>query len=334
MKNFQHIQSAHCENGVTSSLLQNNNLNGITEPLAFGIGSGLFFIQLPFLKVNGGPAISFRTMPGAIFKRTCKNLNVSVQKKKYSSKEKSLTELNELLDQGLAVGVQVGVYNLPYFPVEYRFHFNAHNIIIYGREGDNYLVSDPTMEVTTTLTADELTEVRFAKGALAPKGHMYLPKEFDPESVDFAYAIKKGIKRNCRDMLRIPGKFAGVKGIGNTAQKITKWRDQLGVRKAGLYLGQIIRMQEEIGTGGGGFRYLYGAFLEEAYEHIPNDDLLELSNEFTKAGDMWRNSAVAMAQILKGRKTEQADFNEISERLIAIQSLETKAFKKLDKLKF
>ena len=55
MKNFQHIQSAHCENGVTSSLLQNNNLNGITEPLAFGIGSGLFFIQLPFLKVNGGP---------------------------------------------------------------------------------------------------------------------------------------------------------------------------------------------------------------------------------------------------------------------------------------
>ena len=42
--NFEHMQSAHCENGVTRSLLKNIGVHQITEPLAFGIGSGLFFV--------------------------------------------------------------------------------------------------------------------------------------------------------------------------------------------------------------------------------------------------------------------------------------------------
>ena len=48
--NFTHHQSAHCENGVASNLLKNNGLN-ISEPMVFGIGSGLFFVYLPFIKV-------------------------------------------------------------------------------------------------------------------------------------------------------------------------------------------------------------------------------------------------------------------------------------------
>ena len=59
---YKHLQAAHCENGVTTSLLQHYGVHQITEPLAFGIGSGLFFIYIPFMKVNDGPAISFRTL--------------------------------------------------------------------------------------------------------------------------------------------------------------------------------------------------------------------------------------------------------------------------------
>jgi len=66
-------------------------------------------------------------------------------------------------------------------------------------------------------------------------------------------------------MLNIPGWFAGVNGIRFTGGRIKKWRDNLGPEKAGLYLAQLVRMQEEIGTGGGGFRYMYGAFLQEAH---------------------------------------------------------------------
>lgn len=331
--NFEHIQSAHCENGVTSNLLRHEGFSKITEPLAFGIGSGLFFIYIPFLKVNNGPAISYRTMPGLIFKRTCKSLGIDVIRKKFSSTEEAQEYLDNCLKSGQPVGCQVGVYFLTYFPKEYRFHFNAHNIVVYGKEDDNYLISDPVMATPTTLSTYELQRVRFAKGMLAPKGQLYYPKiRNEITDDDLRNAIKKGIKLNVRDMLHIPGGIAGISGIKYTARKITKWRDKLGVKNAGVYLAQLVRMQEEIGTGGGGFRFIYAAFLQQAYQYHPKDELLKISEQFTKAGDLWRSSAVQAAGIFKGRITSQQDFNDMSNYLLEVAEIEKAAFKALSKI--
>ena len=227
---YKHLQAAHCENGVTTSLLQHYGVHQITEPLAFGIGSGLFFIYIPFMKVNDGPAISFRTMPGMIFKRTCKSLNIPILRKKFSSKENAQQALDNRLAEGNPAACQVGVFYLPYFPKEYRFHFNAHNLIVVGKEGDNYLISDPIMETITTMTSYELERVRFARGPLAPRGQLYFPKEKRVVTNEqMKQAIITGIKRNVRHMLYAPGNIAGISGIRYTARKIKQWRDRLGV---------------------------------------------------------------------------------------------------------
>ena len=116
---FKHIQAAHCENGVTTNLLHYAGIREINEPLVFGIGSGLFFIYIPFIKVSNGPAFSFRTLPGHIFKRTCKALKIPVFRKKFSSRESAERFLNQSLERNQPVGCQVGVYYLTYFPKEY-----------------------------------------------------------------------------------------------------------------------------------------------------------------------------------------------------------------------
>jgi hypothetical protein len=332
---FEHGQAAHCESGVTSNLLKKISNGKITEPLAFGIGAGLFFVYVPLLKVNNGPAIAFRSMPGFIFNRTCKSLGVPVVQKKFSSKERAESFLLESLNAGNPVGCQVGVYYLSYFPKEYRFHFNAHNLIVFGKEDDNYLISDPIMEHATTLTSYELERVRFAKGALAPRGQLYYPgnqNEISDEQI--RSAIKSGIKKNVFNMLSIPGWFAGVNGIKYTGNKIKGWRDKLGLHDAGLYLAQLVRMQEEIGTGGGGFRYIYAAFLQQANDYLPNDTLLQASEMFTQAGDLWRTAAVQAAGIYKGRIGSQADFNVMGDYLFEIAEIEKKAFTGLKNIKW
>ncbi|MBS1635729.1 MAG: BtrH N-terminal domain-containing protein [Bacteroidetes bacterium] len=332
-KEFKHIQTAHCENGVATSLLRYHGLDFMTEPLVFGMGSGLFYIHIPFLMVNGGPAVSYRSMPGWIFSRASKLLGIKVKRVKFSNEKAAQDFVEEKVRQGIPIGCQVGVFNLPYFPPEYRFHFNAHNLIIYGKENGRYLVSDPVMEGVTTLSPEELNKVRFAKGPLAPKGHVYYPELVPQVSQEqIRKAIVKGIRKNSRDMLYIPGPIAGVDGIKYTANHIRKWREKLGVRKAGLYLGQIVRMQEEIGTGGGGFRFLYGAFLEQASAYLQNDELRNISDEFTKAGDMWRESAIHMGRIYKGRMSEQKDYEQSADMLMDIMAVEKEAFKKLHKL--
>lgn len=332
---FEHLQSAHCENGVTTNLLRNIGVSQMTEPLAFGIGAGLFFAYIPIIKINNGPAIAFRTLPGLIFKRTCKSLGIKVTRKKFSSKEEAQKALDLTLEAGQPAGCQVGVYYLPYFPKEYRFHFNAHNIVVFGKEGDNYLVSDPVMETTTMLDSYQLERVRFAKGALAPRGQLYYPQKGNTVTdQQIATAIEKGIKKNISNMIGIPGPIAGVNGIRFTGKRIKKWRDKLGLHKAGLYLAQLVRMQEEIGTGGGGFRYIYGAFLQEAFAYHQKDELLAASQTFTEAGDLWRTAAVQAAGIYKGRIGSQEDFNVMGDYLLEVAEIEKKAFQALSKIKW
>jgi hypothetical protein len=332
---FNHLQSAHCETGVTAGLMHHIGIDKITEPLALGIGAGLFYIYIPFLKISNGPAIAFRVMPGLIFKRTCKALGIPVVRRKFSSRHEAVEVLDAQLRQGQPVGCQVGVYYLTYFPKEYRFHFNAHNIVVFGKEDDRYLVSDPVMETSTSLTSYELERVRFAKGALAPKGQMYYPvggKAVTDQQI--AGAIRKGIKSNAYVMLHIPGPIAGVSGIRYTARRIKKWRDKLGVHEAGLYLAQLVRMQEEIGTGGGGFRYMYAAFLQQAMAYTPQDQLPAISALFTRSGDLWRSAAVQAAGIYKGRLGSQEDFNVMGDYLLEIAEIEQEAFTTLSKIRW
>ncbi|QRM88874.1 DUF4872 domain-containing protein [Lacinutrix sp. WUR7] len=326
--NFTHHQSAHCENGVVSNLMKHHGFN-VSEPMVFGIGSGLLFCYIPFLKVNHAPAITYRAMPGFIFKRFAKRVGIKIEREKFKDPKKAKAVLDENLNNNNPVGLQVGVYNLTYFPDEYRFHFNAHNLVVYGKTEDTYLISDPVMETVTTLTDKELEKVRFAKGALPPKGHIYYPTNF-PKELDLEKAIRKGIKHTCRDMLA-PMPVLGVKGIRFTAKQIRKWPKKLGVKKANHYLGQIVRMQEEIGTGGGGFRYIFAAFLQESSKILNNPKLANLSKEMTQIGDLWRDFAVDASRIYKNRGAKADGYNEVASQLEAIADKEEVFFKALKK---
>lgn len=327
---FLHKQSAHCENGVVSSLLRHQGFD-ISEPMVFGIGSGLLYCYIPFLMVNHAPAITYRVIPGAIFKRFAKRVGVTFSKEKFKNEISAKEELDKRLGENIPVGLQVGVFNLSYFPDDYRFHFNAHNLVVYGKVGDTYLISDPVMEEVTTLSETDLEKVRFAKGVFAPKGHMYYPTEY-PKELQLETAIIKGIKQTCRDMLS-PVPIVGVNAIKKVAKLIRKWPKKKGTKKANHYLGQIVRMQEEIGTGGGGFRYLYAAFLQEAGNLMNNSTLLELSNEMTKIGDLWRDFAVDASRIYKNRsvKAENDVYDAIACQLEVIADKERALFRKLKK---
>ena len=299
--------------------------------MIFGIGSGLLFFYFPWLKVNQAPAISYRTMPGHIFSKVARRLGFRVRRERFSSPKKAQQVLDEKLERGFPVGLQVGVYHLTYFPDAYRFHFNAHNLVVYGKEGDSYLISDPVMEQPTKLSSQELEKVRFAKGVLSPKGHMYFPTHL-PKHISLETAIRKGIRETCQKMLA-PVPIVGVKAIRWVSKDILRWYDKRGVKITNHYLAQMIRMQEEIGTGGGGFRFIYGAFLEEAAEVLKNNALKECSQEITSIGDLWRDFAVEVARLYKNRnQAHRAAYEDLSQRLLTIAQREEAFYKRLKKV--
>ena len=310
---FPHRQFAHCESGVTANLL---NYHGFpcSEALVFGIGGGLFFGHVPFFKINFLPLTTFRVGPGGIFSKATKRLGIEVVKEKFRDPVAAEKKLDHLLQSGRPVGAQTGVFWLPFFPPAYRFHFNGHNLVVIGKEGDDYLISDPIFEETVRCPSEDLRKARFAKGALAPKGKIYYIEKM-PEHFDLPSAVIAGIREVCRGMLKTPVPLAGVRGIRLLARRMARWPDKLGEKKTLLYLGHVIRMQEEIGTGGGGFRFLYAAFLQEAAGILENDRLLELSEHCTQIGDLWRDFALLASRVCKKRVTIEDSFEELAQLL-------------------
>lgn len=321
---FKHQQSAHCESGVVSAMLSHCGLP-MSEPMAFGLASALTFAYIPLIKLSGMPLIAYRMPPRSIIKGVQKRLGLKMHYQTFRNPAQGMAELDHQLDLGRVVGLQASVFWLPYFPDAMRFHFNAHNLLVYGREGDDYLISDPVFEDVVRCDAKSLQKARFAKGALAAKGMMYYP-EHVPQHFDLAQASTKAIKANHRTMTSAPLPMIGIRGIRYLGKNIVKLSQNSAKREhyLPLYLGHIVRMQEEIGTGGAGFRFIYASFLREAAKALDNSLLADASAMMADAGDEWRLFALMSSKMCKGRKEMNAE--QLAEILNRCADLETKTW--------
>ena len=82
----------------------------------------------------GQPLIAYRMPPKFIIKGLQKPLGLKMRFETFRSPEAGEKRLNELLAAGQLVGMQTSVFWLPYMPEDLRFHFNAHNVLAYGRD--------------------------------------------------------------------------------------------------------------------------------------------------------------------------------------------------------
>jgi hypothetical protein len=323
---FQHRHAGHCESGVTANLLSFYGLK-MSEPMALGLSGTLTFAHLPFVKVGGFPLTTYRMPPGSVYKGLRKPLGLEMERRTFRDPAAAEAALDAELAAGHPVGLQTSVYWLPYFPPEMRFHFNAHNVVVYGREGDDYLVSDPVFDQPQRCPAADLRKARFAKGVFAPKGLMYRPLTFKAD-FDLDAAARRGIGKTWKMMLHAPMPFVGVRAIERVADRIAVLDKKIpDVRVQRLWVGNIVRMQEEIGTGGGGFRFMYAAFLQECGEALQQSALLDASAQMTIAGDEWRKFALLGAQF--SRKREGVGLPELSDQLRRCATQERQVYQQL-----
>ena len=301
---FHHLQSAHCESGVITSLLRHEGLP-ITEAMTFGLTSALSFCYFPLVKINQLPLISYRMTPRYILNGMRRLLRLPLRYETFRSPADGTRRLDELLAQNRPVGLQGSVYFLPYFPVNMRFHFNAHNLIAYGRDPatNDYLISDPVFDKPTRSGRAELERARFVRGALAPRGLIYyIDAPIPNKDISQVVPLLRGaIRKNAFMMLWMPIPCVGTPGIKLLASRVRRLPAQTQPDFCRRFAGHIARMQEEVGTGGAGFRFLYAAFLQEAATLLNKPVLHDLSLELTAIGDEWRDFATQAARQNKAR---------------------------------
>ena len=329
-KPFVHHHAAHCESGVTSAFFRDKGVD-ISEPMVFGIGSGIFFGYLPFIKPAGMTITTFRSQPGAIFRKVARRLSGDFVVKTYRNPQKGMDELRQVLKTGQIVGLKTNLYWLTYFSERFRFNFSGHNLIVLREIENGFRISDPTLEHPVDCPAADLQRARFARGPMEAHGYMYYLTSVNLHP-DLRQACIKGMKDSCNLMLRIPLPIFGIRGIRFLARKIISIPEKFDLNEACRLLADIIRWLEDTGTGGAGFRYMYAAFLQEAADLFGSAELAGLSEEMTAIGHDWREFSVVATRIIKQRNKSEETFAKAGGLMLNCANREEIFFKRLQKV--
>ena len=321
---FNHKLAAHCESGMVTSLLNHSGIK-ISEAMVFGISGSIFFayINNPMLPF---PTIAVRNQPGKIYKNFSRHSNLPFIKKQFRQPDKAKDELESLLGNNTPAGVQVDFFYMDYVPEYIRAHFNGHFVIIVGKNNNNYIISDAYTPELVELDENTLQAARFTRGSFKPKGLM-IYRNGSTDTIDWESAIEKGIKKAAFNMLKIPFPFLGVKGIRYFAKKLSDWpklaRDEEHLSDEVMMINILL---EERGTGGGGFRFMYAAFLQEAAKLINKPALNEIAEQMMNNGDEWRLISIFAGKIGRNRELGQDKLRELGEMIEKRADVEKKLF--------
>lgn len=314
IENYQHHVAAHCETGSLKNLLKFAGLE-LSEPLIFGIGSGPTFYYLFFAKgPSTFPLVGIRNAPSNIVNNIQKRLGIEIFQKQYKTTEQALQQANILIDIGRPVAVSVDMYYMKYLPGFLQVHAPFHFIVLVGRNSETYAVSDPYSAQIGTLGIEDL-KVAWSTGASLAKDNYLAYVKHIPRAIPWEKAIRESIEETCKNML-IPLPFnklfffVGIEGMKAYARSLTAW----GKKYRGVALREGILFNavgfEDQGTGGGAFRIMYGAFLQEASEILKSNEIKDLGAQMASHGQSWRKFSRKIVEIGKKVPLKEDDYQD------------------------
>jgi hypothetical protein len=324
---FKHTMAAHCESGSLTALLNHQGMT-ISEPMLFGIGAGIFFAYLKIPSLHF-PIVAVRSRPGSLRGNIAQRLGITFRARRYPNATQAQADLEALIEQRTPVAVQTDFFYMDYIPAHLRIHFNAHFVVIFGKENGRFHVSDCYHPDAATISEEALDKARFAKGDFSPRGLMVYPSHLPP-TIDWEKAVRGGINQAARSMLRTPLPFVGVRGIRLFAKKILSWPDYAqSSDRLSREIMKINLLLEEQGTGGGGFRFIYATFLQEASKLLGKPEYAELSKKMMLNGDSWRDISLFAARTGRTKDFGQPRLKELSAMIMARADEEERLFTEL-----
>ena len=135
-------------------------------------------------------------------------------------------------------------------------------------------------------------------------------------------------------MLSIPIPFLGIKGMRMFAKKVVEWpKFARDTEHLSHEIMKINILLEDQGTGGAGFRFIYGAFLNEAADVLKMEWLRDVSFEMGETANKWREFSYLGSRNCKKRGKPEQSYDFLADILLEIAEMENKIFNKLIKIR-
>lgn len=314
----------HCETTALGVLLQHQGLD-LSEPMLFGLGSGLSFIYWDS-KGMGFPFLGGRVKPFELTRNLAATLGLELLVAETTSPRKAWQDVRAPIDAGRPVGLQLDSYHLDYFST--KVHFGGHVVAMYGYDEQSAFLVDTEPQggaVSTSLAS--LADARAERGPMTAKHRSFTitaPSGLTSPRDRIIPAIK-----TCADaFLNPPIANLGHRGIEKTAEQVPKWlRRSANPRED---LPQAAALMERAGTGGALFRNLYRDFLAECAQQIDNSRLRTGHSLYTEAATLWTQVAELIAAA--GESDDAGNLKQAASILHELSRIERDAMQALSLL--
>ncbi|MEU9165755.1 BtrH N-terminal domain-containing protein [Streptomyces sp. NPDC048424] len=279
----------HCETTALGMLLRHEGLD-LSEPMLFGLGSGLSFIYWDS-KSMGFPFLGGRVKPFELTKNLTGMLGLELLVGETTSPRKAWQNVAAPIDAGRPVGLQLDSYHLDYFST--KVHFGGHVVAMYGYDDhDAHLVDTAPQGGAVSTSLASLARARAERGPMTAKNRSFTiaaPIGLMPPQDRVIPAIK-----TCAEaFLHPPIANLGHRGIEKAAAHVPKWMQRSDDPREDLP--QAAVLMERAGTGGALFRNLYRDFLAECTQLIDSSHLRTGHSLYTEAATLWTQVAALIA---------------------------------------
>ncbi|MFC0601616.1 BtrH N-terminal domain-containing protein [Streptomyces palmae] len=280
----------HCETTALGVLLRHQGID-LSEPMLFGLGSGLSFIYWDS-KNMGFPFLGGRVKPFELTRNLAAGLGLELLVQETTSPRRAWQNVATALAAGHPVGLQLDSYHLDYFGS--KVHFGGHVVALYGYDDQHAYLVDTEQQggaVTTSLTS--LAQARAARGPMAAKHRSFTltaPQDL-PSPREW---IAPAITACAAAFLDPPIANLGHRGIEKAGKRVRTWLQRTD--DPGRDLPQAALLMEKAGTGGALFRNLYRDFLAECTDLLDSGHLRTGHRLYAEAATLWTEVAELIAR--------------------------------------
>ncbi|MGY1900602.1 BtrH N-terminal domain-containing protein [Nocardia gipuzkoensis] len=280
----------HCETTALGVLLRHQGLD-LSEPMLFGLGSGLSFIYWDS-KNMGFPFLGGRVKPFELTRNSASRLELELLVQETTSPRKAWENVVAPLDAGRPVGLQLDSYHLDYFGS--KVHFGGHIVAMYGYDDrDAHLVDTDQQGGTVSTSLTSLAQARAARGPMTAAHRSFTvtaARNLSPARGQIISAITA-----CADaFLNPPIANLGYRGIEKAGKLVRTWLQRTDNPQRDLP--QAALLMEKAGTGGALFRNLYRDFLAECTELFDSRHLRTGHELYIEAAMLWTEVAALITK--------------------------------------
>ncbi|MFI9150379.1 BtrH N-terminal domain-containing protein [Streptomyces sp. NPDC053367] len=279
----------HCETTALGVLLRHEGLD-LSEPMLFGLGSGLSFIYWDGKNMDF-PFLGGRVKPFELTRNLAAALGLELRVEETTSPRKAWRNVAGPIDAGRPVGLQLDSYHLDYFTT--KVHFGGHVVAMYGYDEQRaYLVDTAQQGGAVSAGLAALARARAQRGPMTARHRSFtLTAPTRPASPEDR--IVPAVKSCADAFLNPPIANLGYRGIEKTAQQVPKWLRRGGDPREDLPRAAVL--MERAGTGGALFRNLYRDFLAECAQLIDSSRLRTGHRLYAEAAALWTQVASLIA---------------------------------------